>query len=52
MGLFRMPDPLVADTDIRVGRLSHRLLNRPAGILALAVTPPAATGEEEAAPGV
>lgn len=46
-GSFRMPDPLVADTtDIGLGRLSHRLLNRPAGILALGVTPPAAAGEE------
>lgn len=51
--VFRMPDPLVADTtDIGLGRLSHRLLNRPTGILALGVTPPMAAGEEEAAPGV
>lgn len=48
-----MPDPLVADTtDIGLGRLSHRLLNRPTGIPALGVTPSVAAGEEEAAPGV
>lgn len=41
--IFRMPDPLAADTtDIGLGWLSHRLLNRPAGILALVVTPPEA----------